>query len=152
MLGKAMETSSRSIPTFFCVQRINSQDWSVAFTDRTSFRSVASRADLDTLYTEFPVVALLGVFDWSNYSHDVFREMSADEIWFSEHAIGVGITCLSCPSQLKAISSEIYLPYMTANTEPILFCFVNRILRGTVSGPRSMTDIKRWILQVSGKR
>lgn len=121
-----------------------------AFSAHTSFRPITTKADLDILLSSFSTAVLLGVFDWSNYSHNVFREMSAEEHWFADHSIGLGLMCLGDPAKLQEICPEAYSQFMAINTEPILFCFLKGSLSGVVSGPRSVAEIERWLLQQSG--
>jgi hypothetical protein len=118
-----------------------------AFSAHTSFRPITTKADLDILLSTFPMVVLLGVFDWSNYSHDVVSEVSAEEQWFADHSIGLGLICLGDPAKLQVISPEAYSQFMAVTTEPVIFCFIKGSLSGVVSGPRSVADIERWLLQ-----
>ena len=140
-----MQTQPQAIRTFQCIQRTGSDEWLVAFNDRCSFHDIASKTDLDSLFSKFTTVVLIGVFDWSNYSRDVFREMAADEVWFSDKRIGVGVVCLENPAQLEAIHREAHGQYMNSNAEPLLFCFVEGRLKASLAGPQRLVEIKRWL-------
>jgi hypothetical protein len=141
-----MQSPAHTARTFHCEQRAGTEDWLVAFNDRLSFHSIASRDDLQMLCRQFSFVVLLGVFDWSNYSRDVFREMAEHELWFSEHAIGVGIVCLGNSIQLAAIHDGAYSQYMKCNTEPILFFIAQGEVKDMLTGPRPIAEIKHWVL------
>jgi hypothetical protein len=140
-----MQSQKHTVRTFQCTQRAGSDEWLVAFNDRFSFHAIASKYDLDSLFSRFSTVVLVGVFDWSNYSRDVFRDMATDDTWFSDRQIGVGVVCLENPAQLESINGAAHAKYMHSNTEPMLFRFVEGELKSTLAGPQPLVEIKRWL-------
>lgn len=101
------------------------------------------------MFLRYSTVVLLGVFDWSNYSRELFGEMAANDDWFVEKKIGIGVVCLGNSAQLESINQEAYRQYLKQNTEPMLFCFNSGMLKDIIAGPKSIADIQRWVLAVA---
>ena len=141
-----MKSPSRVFRTFQCVQQVGTDNWLISFNDHITFQAISSRSDLDSMFLRYSTVVMLGVFDWSNYSRDVFGEMAAKDDWFVEKQIGIGVVCLGNPSQLESINQQAYDQYLMQNTEPMLFCFKGGTLRNAIAGPKPIADIRRWIL------
>ena len=141
-----MKSSPPPFRTFQCMQQAGTESWLISFNDNFAFQAISSRSDLDSMFLRYSTVVLLGVFDWSNYSREVFAEMAAKDDWFVEKKTGIGVLCLGNPSQRESINREAYEQYLKQNTEPMLFRFNSGILKDTIAGPKPIADIQRWIL------
>ncbi len=144
-LNQQLHKPMPTIPNTFPAPVYDNDHCTRAFAAHTAFRPITTKVEFDDLLSSFPIVLLLGVFDWSNYSHDVFREMCDEHLWFQNHTIGLGVTCLGNPDKLQDISSAAYSYFTSAITEPLIFCFINGSMKRVFEGPCAMAELRNWM-------
>lgn len=107
-------------------------------------KAVSTATEFSQIASCHRYVVLLGVFDWSNYSQDVVREVIQRKSWFEGLGIGVGAMCIERPEQLQSISAECFAYFQQAKVEPICYVFEDTKLVFSTAGPRALDHLIPW--------
>ena len=130
---------------FSCVSLAGRSYWSVAFGTPSLWRGIASRGELESFFGEHDWLLLIGLFEWSNASWQVFGEASRLAEPLREQGIGLAACCLENPEQLREIDIDCFREYMTSGVEPIVFVLSSGRLLHIFRGPLSIREFSGWM-------
>jgi hypothetical protein len=110
------------------------------------FRDVNSSHDLDELSREHDKVLLVGIFDWSNYSHQVMREIALESGSFAEANCGLGVFRLDHEEEVQSLCPDFCPVYRQAVTEPALILLCRGQFIKCRFGRVPVQEILLWIV------
>lgn len=125
--------------------------WTIYFDDPI-FNVPSCWEELKQMSLECEKVLLLGVFDWSNYSHSVINDIIDRKNIFMKYNIGLAAFCPSSFSQIELICPDILNYNYQLNTEPWMIVIEQGSLKKARSGPIDCNLILNWILNIDEKR
>lgn len=132
---------------FGCAQ-ITPEIWTLQFDD-PMFKTPSCWEELRQMSLQHGRILVIGLFDWSNYSHAVVNDIIDNRDAFEKSHVGLAAFCPSSQYQIKLICPDL-LPYLSrANTEPFMFVVDRGLLTKVRFGPMDSMSILNWIL--SGK-
>ncbi len=122
--------------------------WTTRFNDPT-IRTPSHWDELRQISLQHNKVLVLGIFDWSNYSHSVVTDIIDNREYFETHDIGLAAFCACSPSQVGLLCPDFLSHYLRAKTEPLMFVLERGSLKKTRFGPMDSSSILKWVLSDS---
>src|SRR5438874_2197002 len=105
---------------FLCRQTDPEGTSVLQFLEPTPFATVSSWDEVRALSAGYDKLLVLGVFDWSNYSHNTLCEIMYHYSAFEQRRIGLAAFCLGSAVQFEHLFPACVPYYNQATTEPAM--------------------------------
>ncbi len=121
--------------------------WTVYFDDPI-FKTPSCWEELKQMSLQYKKVLLLGVFDWSNYSHTVVADIIDHKEDFNKYNIGLAAFCPSSFSQIRLICPDVLSCKSHWGAEPLMIVLEQGLFKKARAGPINWRLILDWVLNL----
>lgn len=131
---------------FHCMDSDHKIRARIRFVDAFPVESPVSWEELQSLSLRHKKLLVLGVFGWSNYSHEAMWFLVRHWAWFEANGVGLAAFCLGDESVIESICPNFVPIHRTMTTEPAMLVVERGSLKQIRIGRVQPEFIMPWVL------